>query len=192
MIELLLLFSLAEDLAEKVSTCAKIADSLQRLTCFDVIAKEIPAPPGAAPAPSGGVAPEEKGWKVKAAKNPLDDKMVVAAFLESDESNARLMVRCRAGQTEVGVGYKIFLGAGAKTVTLRLDSETARSETWTSSTDQKMLFAPKPFAFAERLGASRTLVTQATPYRANPIVSTFILEGSAEVLKQIRGECPKK
>jgi hypothetical protein len=75
------------------------------------------------------------------------------------------------------------------TVRLRFDSGSPRAEQWSESTDGKAVFAPSPLAFLKRVAKAKLLRMEVTPFRANPGVATFEVDGFVRPLKQITDTC---
>lgn len=176
------------DLPREVARCAAVPDSLQRLSCFDTLAKaaapSAPADPAAVPATAGKAA-----WAVTDEKNPLDDSQLALTGVISEEQNARLAVRCKSGELDVWITWMKYIGREAIHVTLRVDSEKASTATWGGSTDGRAAFARKAPEFAARLQTATRLVAQVTPYSSVPITSTFTLQGGADAIARVRKTC---
>ncbi len=113
-----------------------VADSLQRLTCFDrAFPKgEAPASETAAPAaPETGTG----SWQVTREKSAIDDSPKITAYLAPNEAQSgglftkALIVRCVENTTSVIVATDDFqIGADTGGITYRIDDAPAVSARW--------------------------------------------------------------
>lgn len=141
-------------------------------------------------------------WSVREDVNPVDDSKTTYASLSSGEGsntggeNVTLTVRCQSKETEIFVNWHEYLGDDShdvysewKRVTVRVGTETAKTERWDISTDNEATFAPNAVALAKRLAKADRLVLETVPYGENPATAVFYLKGADHVLKTIADNC---
>jgi type VI secretion system VasI family protein len=130
----------AEDLASKGAACSKIADSLQRLQCFDLaFPKDAEAVTGKEPSQA------TSSWSVTEDKSPLDDSVQISAGLTPShvsytgigEGQAYLIVRCQDHTTSLYVATNMFMVSDTISVTTRISDEKAVQSKWDRSTNYK-------------------------------------------------------
>lgn len=107
-----------------------------------------------------------------------------------------LVVRCASGATETFVYTRSPVKiepTDARTVTVSIDAEPARTEHWSTSDDHAALFAPDGPAFAERLMHAHTLRFGYSPHNSSDVVAQFSVAGLGELMGSAARECrPKK
>lgn len=177
-------------LAEGLAKCSAIADSAERLKCYDALARNLPAAPL--------VPPEKVGaWKREISKSPMDDAPNVTLSLaaqtpvrvEGASYHPFLYIRCKAGKAEAFIRFGFALGsANPIPVRLRLDKKEAFNQEWTLSTSGKAAFAPGPVFFRGLLGHKRLLVGVA-PAQGNPVLISFDLTGLELALTPVKKSC---
>lgn len=188
-------YSDEDNVTVAVRQCSKITEPEKRLLCFDLLAANMPTEQ---PVDDG----EKNGkWTTKIEQNKIDDTSIVTVYLEANEpiekrlsGNAypTLVFRCRDNKTEAFVTFfKYFETNENHNVLVRIDSDKAQKQRWSSSTDGRALFVggDKHIPFIKSLKGHSRLVIQATPYNSGNIVSEFDLSGIDEALEPLQKAC---
>lgn len=168
--------------------------------CYADLAKETAAP--SENAASDGQESEPTDWVTSEDVNPVDDSRTRRATIVADEGSSSmgetisLTIRCQSNQTELYVNWSDYLGDDShdvydewKKVTVRVGSESARTERWGISTDNEATFAPGPIDLIRQMAKADRLVLQATPYNESPVTAVFNLQGIGEAIAPIANEC---
>lgn len=189
----------AQELDGELTRCAALESDLDRLACFDRVARRY------------GLAPTEERvrvegagkWLVKEKTNPLDDTRTVVLSLPADEGRSRwgdpiyLHLLCTSGNTESYIDWGTYLGQETF-VKSRMGSQTATGAEWNLSTDQKGSFYPRgssaphglnPRYFVMALTTVDTFVAQTTPYSENPIIAVFDVRGLEHAMVPLLDAC---
>jgi type VI secretion system protein VasI len=187
------------DIKSDIATCAVIVGDLDRLGCYDAIAKAqgLDGPQPAAVDTTGA-----GKWRISRDKNPIDDSERVVLMLAADEGASRFkapvtfVARCQSKKTEAYIIWGEYLGNDGdidedyKVVTVRVGSKSAKQERWGTSTDSEATFAPDWAGdlLKEMAGANK-LVVQVTPYDENPITAVFDTTGMKAALAPLMDVC---
>lgn len=180
------------DVTKEIATCAVKAGDLERLSCYDSLAKRngLNGPQNVT-TPTSGVGK----WDVSEKINPIDDSKTVTLMLTSDSGQNKwrkpivLIARCLSNETEVFIVWNDYLGRTANVLT-RIGSEEAATKSWALSTDSKATFYPDvDVSFLKSLMKADKFVAQVTPYNDNPITAVFDTSGLKNALKPLRATC---
>ena len=114
-------------------------------------------------------------------KDPLDDKDILyivfnaAQRVNEHADTISLIIRKKRGvKPEIYVNWKEFLNNGKCFVTYRIDSDKARTEEWTLSTDEKASFYDGDVkALLDRLSNADTFIVRTTPFNEPPCTAIF-------------------
>ena len=98
-------------------------------------------------------------WDVKTTINPIDDSKTVVLTLYDDavvnnlDQSVYLIVSCQAEETELYMGWGIFLGIWSRSVLVRLGDGKAKKQVWAISNDKlhTVKSNPKKFIAANQL-----------------------------------------
>ncbi|MBN9079498.1 MAG: hypothetical protein BGN87_07095 [Rhizobiales bacterium 65-79] len=136
----------AEDLTAKGAACAIIADSLERLHCFDVVFPKGASPEAANPA-ADPMAPEtaQANWTITESKSPIDDSRQIVASLSPKnvqytgvgEGQALLIMRCQDHTTSLLIATNMFMVDDTASVTMRVGDQKATTTRWDRSSNYK-------------------------------------------------------
>ena len=163
----------------QIARCARFEGALERLDCFDRIARAHQVD-GPQPRPGDGL--DVGAWKVSEKINPLDDTRTINLILEASSGQTSmgrtptLVLRCQSGEVNVYVVWADYLGSEA-VVTWRVGGTAAQSRQWSLSTDSMATFYPgdaRRFTVDELLPATQ-FVAQVTPYNESPVTAVFDL-----------------
>jgi type VI secretion system protein VasI len=181
------------NLTQEIAKCAAIASDLERLVCFDALARTQ----GLDRPQSRAVPLAEVGsWQVRDQVNPLDDTRTVDLALvatggaAAGDRPAILNLRCQSGETEVYINWRTHLGSGAQVAT-RIGAAEVDRRQWSTSSNQQATFYPRndAVAFIKALMAADRLVAQVAPSAGNPITAAFDTDGLANAVKPLRQSC---
>ncbi len=183
--------SLADITDAEFARCAVVDGDLQRLECFDRLAREnnLDGPQAEATGVQGA-----GKWDVRAETNPIDDSRTVTLVLMADSGSSRfresvfLIARCQSNTTEVYINWNDYLGSEAE-VTSRVGSATANTQRWGLSTDKQATFHPRPIAFLRSMLDADRFVAQVTPYNESPTTAVFDVRGLDNAIRPLRETC---
>lgn len=191
-----------DDLAAKAATCAAIADSLARLTCFD---KAFPASEMANMVAGTADGDQEQApatattaWEVEATKSALDDSPTVTALLMPasssgtgfGDSTMALMLRCMENTTSVVLSTTMFMTSENVQVTVRLDDQPAETTSWGRSTNYKAVglwSGAKAIPFVRNLASASRLVVRIQ--ERDRLDAEFELADVQSVAAQVASAC---
>lgn len=184
--------AVAEIEDQEVATCAAKTSVVERIVCYDDMAKRHDLAPSAR-----ATTPEQSGkWWTNTKTDPLNDQSVYSAGLAADSGQGRfgdnvsLVVRCSNNRTEMYINWQTFLGLDATRTTYRIGSDQAVTSSWTNSTDNQAAFFPgSPVGTLKRMLAETSFVANVTPYGENPITAIFDTTGIQAALSDIRQGC---
>lgn len=176
---------------KEVATCAAINGDLDRLECYDNMAKRHKLA-GLQPVTIKG---EGVGnWIVESEVNPIDDSKTVNLFLVASSGVARfdkpisLVARCKSNQTELYINWATYLGQEAF-VTSRIGTKKANKSEWDLSSDSQATFKRQPISMLKEMLGESKLVVQVTPYNENPSTAVFDITGLDEAIKPLQETC---
>ncbi len=185
---------------KEIARCAAIPGDLDRLGCFDSLAKKFNLN-GPQPLPTS-VSGTGK-WVVSHDKNPVDDSERVVIALEADSGAGRFgesvsfVARCQSKKTEAYINWNSYLGDDSgsvysewKYITTRVGNEPASTEQWDISTDKKATFAPgRVESLLKKMASANKFLAQVTPYGENPTTAIFDTTGMRSALKPLASAC---
>lgn len=174
-----------------IEQCAVIESNLERLKCYDLLAKTHNLS-GSHPdqAEMGGIGQ----WTVEKKTDPIDDTKTVNIFLIADSGNSRfgkpimLVARCDSEKTEMFIDWQIYLGSEAK-VTLRIGDDDAKKSKWILSSDRQKSFNKSPINTLKAMLTTDKMVAQITPFNQKPSTAVFNIAGLNEAIKPLREAC---
>lgn len=185
------------DTDREMATCAAIQSSVERLACFDSLAKKRDVADPKVDVVTNG------DWQVKTETSKIDDTTNVMMLLESANSfqsrmsgsqNATLYIACREGSTDFAIhmgGEFLSSTGGFGEVTYRIDKDKAKKVSFVESTDNKALglWQGRGIKFIKEIMSAGTLLLQVTPFRESAITLEFNVAGLAEAVKPLRQAC---
>jgi type VI secretion system protein VasI len=180
-----------DTLAKEIAKCAAIQGDLERLECYDQLARNLGLVETSETEPAAG----NGGWIVNTKTNPVDHSRTVTLILTAEEGKSRwgtsiiLVLRCASNETELYINWLDYLGSEASVLT-RVDREKAKTQRWNLSTDSKATFYPRnSIIFIKRLISAKQLVAQVTPYGESPVTAVFNLAGLSNAIKPLQETC---
>jgi len=181
-----------EELEQEIAQCADIVGELERLECYDQLARSL----GLVSVQTELSPSEDVGaWRVSIETNPLDDSRTVTLILLAESGTSRwgtpigLILRCDSNQTDVYIAWSDYLGSEAR-VTWRVGDEDARAAQWSLSTNKEATFYPyDEISFIQQLLTTTRFVAQVTPYNESPITAVFDLTGLANAIRPLQEAC---
>jgi type VI secretion system protein VasI len=177
--------------SKELAVCAAKSNSVQRLSCFDDLAKRY----GQAPMTIETNLGSRGNWETSTDTDPLTDKSIHYASLSATDGRGRfgekirMTVRCKNGKTEVFVDWATFLGSESISVTSRIDKDQAEKSYWSISTDHKASFMPQPIPTLKKLANGSSYAVNLTPYSDSPVTAIFDISGAEAAFKDIRRDC---
>ena len=181
-----------QDLKKEIAKCASIEGELERLDCYDELARKNNIfGQQIIPTSLSGIGM----WDVTKSINPIDDSETVKLFLyaESGENylgeKAYLVIRCKSSEIEVYIGWNDYLGSDLSMVTTRVGQSKAEKNSWSNSTDNQSTFAPSPIELIQSMLGNKTFVAQVTPYNENPVTAIFDISGIENAVKPLIDSC---
>ena len=182
----------AQDALRKdIAQCAVLAGELERLDCYDTIAK------------NNNLAGEQtqehditsKGeWDVDIEINPIDDSKTVVLSVGSSSGVSffgkpgAFVLRCKSNKTDAYISWGNLLGPRAFVVS-RIGKEEAKRKEWHLSTNRKSSFHPTPVSFIKNMIGHDALVAQITPFGKSPVTATFNISGLENAIVPLREAC---
>lgn len=184
--------STCEEIEQEIAQCAVIVGELERLECYDQLARSL----GLVSVQTALPPSEYVGaWEVSIKTNPLDDSRTVTLILLAESGTDKwgnpvgLILRCSSNRTDVYIAWQDYLGSEAY-VTWRVGDEDARTARWSLSTTKEATFYPyDEISFIQQLLIATRFVAQVTPYNENPITAVFDLTGLTNVIRPLQDAC---
>lgn len=172
-----------------LGNCASLERDLDRLKCYDNLARE------------SGVAPQissvpESEWSIKAEANPIDDSQTVSLSLNAKNVKSRsgkpitLFLRCESGQAKAYLMWYDFLGASNATITTRFDDAKAFTTKWPVTSDNLGVIIPGDvLQFIKNLEAVNQLVVQVDPHNGGSVTAIFNTIGLTQAVRPFAEAC---
>lgn len=194
-----------EDVAAKAAACSSIADSLQRLTCFDKAFPAGIAAPAVAPAAEGPPTTVEAPvptaasvWEVEATKSAIDDSPSITALLMPTDTSSTgvgdgglaIILRCVENTTSVVLSTTMFMVEENVSVTIRIDDKPAQTSSWGRSTNYKAVGlwnGSKAIPFVRELATASKLVVRVQ--ESDRVDGEFELGNVGAVAQQVADAC---
>ncbi|HEV7321513.1 MAG TPA: type VI secretion system-associated protein TagO [Ensifer sp.] len=193
-----ILLSAGSAMARDPQECARLEDSLQRLTCFDKM-----FPKAGAGEPANATAPASLSsaaslWEVQEEVSPVDDSKVVTAALMPakststgfDNASAYLLMSCREQTTSFIISTEMFMSGEEPTVTTRIGGAPAVTGKWSRSTNYKAVglwSGKEAIPFIKSLKDNERLFIRLQD--KDRVDAEFDLANVSEVVEKIKAAC---
>jgi type VI secretion system protein VasI len=190
----------SDGIEKSLAKCAVINGELDRLGCYDNLAKRfgLAGPQEQKPASTG-----LGKWRVSKKVNPIDDSVTVTAILDADSGLGRrgeevfFVARCQSNETEAYIGWEDYVGDDSssvyenwKYVTVRIGDGDAEVQKWGVSTSKDATFAPNwAGTLLKKMAKSNKFIVQTTPYGENPVTAIFDTTGMMDALEPLAETC---
>jgi type VI secretion system protein VasI len=192
---LLNLVGVGQSNAQSGPACAKIANSDQRLECYDLVFRKTTV--------SGNSVGNGK-WNVREDVSKIDDTKNVFLTLVSEDKhssrygepkNSYLVIACRENTTSMYVTFAdefMSDNAGGGVVTYRIDKDAAAKKSFSESNDNSALGlwnGQSAIPFIKKIMGSETLLLRAVPFNESAVTATFDTRGLEEAATSLREAC---
>ncbi len=184
--------------AQDPQECARLEDSLQRLTCFDKM-----FPKGAGDKTQAESAPNSQPgnglrWEVQEEVSPVDDSKTVKAALLPEKStssgfnnaSAYLIMSCREQTTSFIISTEMFMTSEEPTVTTRVGDLPAVSGKWSRATNYKAVGlwnGKQAIPFIKSLKDNERLFVRLED--KDRVDAEFNLSNVSEVIEKVKSAC---
>ena len=187
----------AEEIDRGMASCAAVENDVNRLSCFDDLAKQrnVAGP---------GIETTSKGkWQVQSETSKIDDRTNVFMAVESENEfegkygssqHATMFIACREGQTHLYFQFGDHFMADNESygeITVRIDKQKATTISTTESTDNNALglWSGSGVGFLKKLFGKSKLLIRAAPFNESPITVEFQVEGIEAAIAPLRKNC---
>lgn len=180
---------------KKVARCAAIDNDLDRLECFDTLAREagLDSPDVSTSEPAGE-------WRVRRETSKIDDSTNVylgvfgseVSGRYGDSSTPTLAVRCKENTTAISVNWGQYISTQDPDVTWRIDDQPAHETKWSISTNYEAIgkwSGGASIPFVKKLFGHDELLMRITPHGENSVTTSFNISGLREAIKPLRQAC---
>ena len=176
--------------------CSLKANSIERLTCFDELAKRL--------GPPSEVSTKNVGeWRVSSDVSKFDDTKSVYLLLRAKNEimgwprktyTPELTIRCREKKTEAyitfGMSPTIEYGLhDAATLQFRIDKQAPFKAVGGKSTDGEALFLRDTVTFVKRLYKANELLVRFIPFNSSAQETSFNVSGLEQAIVPLAEAC---
>lgn len=180
----------------KMLTCAAKSNSLERLACFDDLAKTV-----------GPIQEQQSdtvgGWTIETNVSKFDDtKSVLLSLAANEKINGwlgkshlpQLNIRCRERKAEAYIDFGMSPASepelyNAATLQFRIDKQPLFKAIATKSADGNTLFLRDPTSFIKRLLKAEHLLVRFIPYTSSAQETTFSIADLDKVITPLTEAC---
>lgn len=156
----------------------------------------LPDPP---PTPSDPKETPQSKWKTRTSTDPLDDSEIVTAEIKADGGRRTefiFVARCKAGtETDAYIvwgGYLVFgdfSSRFSRSITVRVGTDGARTETWSVSQSGRATFSREPIRLLRELFGESRLILATEISGVGRVLASFDIDGARAALKPIADAC---
>jgi type VI secretion system protein VasI len=182
--------------ARKMLACAAKSNSLERLACFDDLAKTL-----------GPIQEQQSNtvgrWTIETNVSRFDDTMSVHLSLTANEkingwlgkSHVPVMnIRCRERKTEAYIDFGMSPAAEPElydgaTLQFRIDKQPLFKAVATKSPDGTTLFLKDPTPFIKRMFKAEHLLVRFIPFTSSAQETTFSIAGLEKAILPLTEAC---
>lgn len=190
-------FAWAEEPDRGLAGCAAIDNTVNRLACYDDLAKQRNVAQPAVSTVSKG------NWNVQTVTSKIDDSTNVYMSIESENEfegkyrgshKATFTISCREGKTDLYFQFGDHFMADSSSfgdITLRIDKQKATTISTNSSTDHSVLglWSGSGVGLLKKLFGKSVLLVRATPFSESSVTAEFKIGGIEEAIKPLRKAC---
>lgn len=192
-----------KDVNKAIKQCSEIIGRVNRLICYDDLAKE-----------QGHIPPDKVNrektvletygfWEVTKKRNAAGEDII---YLKNDaveyvvsqlgiKRKPTFVIKCKHGKTEAYIDWKSkimprnYSGYTKMSVFYKIDSAAFRQVSWELSTDKQAIFVPNPVEFVKEMHKKDKIVFEITP--PHDVAQTIVhdISGLSEVLKILVDKC---
>lgn len=187
----------AEEPDRGLAGCAAIDNTVNRLACYDDLAKQRNVDKPAVETTSKGK------WEVQSETSKIDDSTNAYISVESENEfagrfsgakRALLMIACREKSTHVYFTFGDHFMADNGSygdITVRVDKQKATALSAHESTDNSALglWSGTGVPFLKKLFGKSTLLVRATPFNESAITVEFNISGIEAAIVPVRKNC---
>ena len=187
----------AEEPDRGMAGCAVIENAVNRLSCFDDLAKQrnVAQPE---------ISTTSKGnWQVQSETSKIDDRTNVFMVIKSENEfegkfkgsqRATMFIACREGRTHLYFQFGDHFMADNSSygeITVRIDKQKATTISTTESTDNNALglWSGAGIELLKKLFGKSKLLIRTTPFNESPITVEFQIEGIETAIAPLRKNC---
>lgn len=182
--------------ARKMLACAAKANSLERLACFDDLAKTV-----------GPIHEQQSNtvgrWTIETSVSNFDDtSSVYLSLIANEKINGWLgksylpvlNIRCRERKTDASIDFGMSPAAEPElydgaTLQFRIDKQPLFKAVATKSPDGNTLFLKDPTAFIKRMFKAEHLLVRFIPFTSSAQETTFSIAGLEKAIVPLTEAC---
>lgn len=191
------------DPREEMPKCAEIVGRIERLICFDDLAKRMGFITEEQAAREEKILEKYGFWEVTKRKTATGEEVIYLKNNAAEEVKLQsgmrrlptLVLMCKHGRTEAYVDWKsrlspYYLGGFSKIgLVYQLDAGERHQASWDLSTDRQAAFAPEPTEFIKEMRKHEKLIMQMTPHNEIAQTLVFDISGLEKVLEILVKAC---
>lgn len=182
--------------ATEIFACSSKTNSIERLACFDNVARKL--------GPTTEQAIKNVGeWRVSTDVSKFDDTKSVYLFLKAKNAisgwpgksyTPELTIRCKEKKTEAYItfGMSPTVESGlynSATIQLRVDKQPPFKAIGTKSTDGDALFMRDAISFAKKLYNATELLVRFIPFNSSAQETSFNISGLEQAISPLSETC---
>lgn len=204
-------------LKAQLARCAAVHDALNRLECFDLLARSLGLNPGstAPEAPAASATPPVSppvvsepapipestttmvsGWRVVIKRDDKGRLHIVTLETTAAQgvgvrgTPVTLSLRCMDRETSAFINWESYVGDDSVPVTVNVGGAGASRSNWKISSNGTMTYYPgKTVPFVQSLLSAKQLDARVNPYGGHEVSANFDLSGLVSAIQPLRQAC---